>query len=69
MAFTLQANGDLPGAMHLVEQAGVDAGIIDPERDDPRLFMQGPPDPFTTIREPELVQEPKINLNDDFDTE
>lgn len=56
-AFTLQANGDLQGAMHLVEQAGVDAGVIDPERDDPRLFTQGPPDPFTTIREAELAQE------------
>lgn len=69
MAFTLQANGDLQGAMHLVEQAGVDAGVIDPERDDPRLFMQGLPDPFTTIRQAELVQETEINLNDDFDTE
>lgn len=68
-AFTLQANGDLQGAMHLVEQAGVNAGVIDPERDDPRLFMQGPPDQFMTIRDTELVQETEINLNDDFDTE
>lgn len=68
-AFTLQANGDLQGAMHLVELAGVDAGVIDPERDDPRLFTQGPPDPFTTIREAELAQETEITLNDDFDTE
>ena len=68
-AFTLQAKGDLQGAMHLVEQTGIDAGIIDPERDDPRLFTQGPPDLFTTIREAELAQETEINLNDDFDTE
>jgi ketosteroid isomerase-like protein len=68
-AFTLQANGDLQGAMHLVEQAGVDAGVIDPERDDPRLFTHGPPDPFTTIRQAELAQETEITLNDDFDTE
>lgn len=68
-AFTLQTSGDLQGAMHLVEQAGIDAGIIDPERDDPRLFTQGPSDPFTTIRQAELAQETEINLNDDFDTE
>ena len=53
MAFTLQANGDLQGAMNRVEQAGIDAGVIDPNRDDPRLFTQGPPDPFTTSLERE----------------
>ena len=61
--------GRLQDAMRLVELAGVEAGVIDPERDDPRLFMQGPPDPFMTIRDTELVQETEINLNDDFDTE
>lgn len=53
IAFTMQANGDLQGAMNLVEQAGIDAGVIDPDRDDPRLFTQGPPDPFTTRLERE----------------
>lgn len=52
--FTLQANDDLQGAMNWVEQAGVAAGVIDPHRDDPRLFTQGPPDRFTTLREAEL---------------
>jgi hypothetical protein len=37
-----------------VELAGIEAHVIDPERDDPRLFTHGPPDPFTTIREAEI---------------
>jgi hypothetical protein len=41
----------LQGAMTYVELVGVEAGVIDPQRDDPRLFTEGPPDPFTTIRE------------------
>ena len=61
--------GRLQDAMRLVELAGIEAGVIDPQRDDPRLFTQGPPDPFTTIRESELAQEIEITLNDDFDTE
>jgi hypothetical protein len=58
----------LQDAMHLVEVAGVEAGVIDPERDNGRLFTQGPPDPFQTIRQGEL-QEQEITVNDDFDTE
>jgi hypothetical protein len=46
----------LQGAMTYVELVGVEAGVIDPQRDDPRLFTEGPPDPFTTIRERELAQ-------------
>ena len=46
----------LQGAMTYVELVGVEAGVIDPQRADPRLFTEGPPDPFTTIRERELVQ-------------
>ncbi len=61
--------GRLQDAMRLVELAGIEAGVINPERDDPRLFTQGPPDPFTTIRQAELAQETKIILHDDFDTE
>lgn len=48
--------GDLQGAMTLVELAEIEAGVLDPDRADPRLFTQGPPDPFTTIRERELAQ-------------
>jgi len=49
--------GDLERAMRLVEDQGVSAGVIDPERDDPRLFTQGPPDPFVTQREDEIDDE------------
>ena len=58
----------LQDAMRLVEVAGIEAGIIDPEREDGRLFTQGPPDSFQTIRQAEL-QEQEITVNDDFDTE
>lgn len=58
----------LQDAMRLVEVAGIEAGVIDPERDDGRLFTQGPPDLFQTIRQAEL-QEQVITVNDDFDTE
>ena len=61
--------GRLQDAMRLVELAGIEAGVIDPKRDDPRLFTQGPPDPFTTIRQAELAQETEIALHDDFDTQ
>lgn len=54
VAGTLLETGRTQAAMRLVERAGVEAGVIDPERDDPRLFTQGPPDPFTTIREEEI---------------
>ncbi len=53
-AHELLDKGDLQAAMMLVELAGVEAHVINPDRDDPRLFTQGPPDPFTTIREREL---------------
>ncbi|MBE2184460.1 MAG: hypothetical protein IAE89_13610 [Anaerolineae bacterium] len=46
----------LQGAMTYVEKIGVEAGVIDPQRDDPRLFTEGPPDPFTTLREREMAQ-------------
>ncbi len=53
-AHDLLDKGDLQAAMMLVELAGVEARVINPDRDDPRLFTQGPPDPFTTIRDYEL---------------
>ncbi|MDX1994623.1 MAG: hypothetical protein SF029_19730, partial [bacterium] len=55
VAHDLMERGDLQGAMILVEIAGIEAGVIDPKRDDPRLFTDGPPDPFTTIRERDLA--------------
>jgi hypothetical protein len=65
-AYDLLLNDDLQGAMTLVEVAGIEAGVIDRERDDPRLFTQGPPDPFTTTRERELAQTVDIS---EMDTE
>jgi hypothetical protein len=56
----------LQGAMTYVELVGVEAGVIDPKRDDPRLFTEGPPDPFTTLRERELAQTVDIT---EMDTE
>jgi len=58
--------GELQAAMTLVELAGIEAGVIDPQRDDPRLFTAGPPDPFTTIRERELTQTVEVT---EIDTE
>lgn len=55
VANDFQNEGDLQRAMRLVERAAVEAGMLDADRDDPRLFTQGPPDPFTTIREHELA--------------
>ncbi|MEZ4666564.1 MAG: hypothetical protein R3E39_01370 [Anaerolineae bacterium] len=55
-AHDLLDNGDLQSAMTLVELTAIEAGVINPQRDDPRLFTEGPPDPFTTIRERELAQ-------------
>jgi hypothetical protein len=65
-AHEMMDKGELQAAMTLVELAGIEAGIIDPQRDDPRLFTEGPPDPFTTIRERELTQ--PIDLTE-MDTE
>jgi hypothetical protein len=56
----------LQGAMTYMELVGVEAGVIDPQRDDPRLFTEGPPDPFTTIRERELTQTAEVT---EMDTE
>lgn len=39
----------LQSAMRLVELEAVKADLIDPDRDDPRLFTQGPVDPFETL--------------------
>ncbi len=64
VAHNMLDKGDVQGAMTLVELAGIEAGVIDPERDDARLFTQGPPDPFTTIRERELTQEVNVTERD-----
>ncbi|HRL14612.1 MAG TPA: hypothetical protein PKX07_22200, partial [Aggregatilineales bacterium] len=61
--------GRLQDALRLVEVATVDAGVIAPDRADPRLFTEGPPDPFITIRQEQLVKETIITMSSDYDTE
>lgn len=58
----LMADDKLQSAMTLVEVAAVEAGVLDPGRDDPRLFTQGPADPFSTIRERQLDPIPSAEL-------
>jgi hypothetical protein len=40
--------------MQAVERLALENGSLDSQRADPRLFQEGPPDPFTTLREQEL---------------
>ena len=60
-------------AMHMVELEGVRAGVVDPDREDLRLFTQGPPDLFETLAqrlegeinpywntEGEVIDEPEV---------
>jgi len=53
----LQQTDGLQAAMNEAERMAVANGLLDGERTDPRLFTQGPSDPFTTIRERELARE------------
>jgi|GEM_PF-2547999 len=50
----LEDNDGLEKAMHRAEKMAVAARTLDPARADGRLFTQGPPDPFITLREAEL---------------
>src|SRR5690606_18219363 len=44
----------LEATMNLAETMAVAGGYLDSARDDPRLFTDGPPDPFVTERQREL---------------
>jgi len=50
----MQQTAGLETAMNEAEKMAVANGLLDGERADPRLFTQGPPDPFTTLREREI---------------
>ena len=71
----LLGRGELTEVMQQAEQLAVDNRFLDPEREDPRLFRQGPPDPFTTLRELELEVAglrsipPHEPAPDEFDTQ
>jgi len=54
----VQREDGLAAAMQLAEEVAVANGELDPEREDPRLFREGPPDPFPTRREAEMAAEP-----------
>src|SRR5690606_14010707 len=45
----------LEASMRTAEAMAVANGELDPNRDDGRLFYEGPPDSFTTLREAELA--------------
>lgn len=47
----------LGAAMHVAEALAVASGHLDRDQDDPRLFTEGPRDPFQTIREREIGPE------------
>lgn len=57
MANNLLDEDRLQDAMQLVEQEAVDELMLEPDRHDPRLFTQGPLDPFQTMREEEIDDE------------
>ncbi|MBK8138417.1 MAG: hypothetical protein IPK52_21830, partial [Chloroflexi bacterium] len=45
----------LEASMRVAEALAVASGELDPNREDGRLFREGPPDRFTTLREAELA--------------
>jgi hypothetical protein len=53
----LQREDGLEAAMQRAEVLAVASGELAADRDDPRLFAAGPPDPFRTRREMELANE------------
>jgi len=70
---TMQQAAGLEMAMNEAEKLAVVNGLLDGERADPRLFTQGPPDPFTTLREremdvTEIDTEPAIPVSPDYPT-
>ncbi len=59
----------LEAAMHKAEDTAIDNGYLDEDRDDPRLFTEGPEDRFLSQHEQELafggsLDEPLIDLED-----
>lgn len=52
----LRETQGLEAAMNLAERMAVAGGYLESTRDDPRLFTDGPPDPFTTNLERERAE-------------
>jgi len=62
-------NDGLQAAMTLAEGMAVASGYLQDGRNDPRLFTDGPPDPFTTQLERERALETFIREHGDEDTQ
>jgi hypothetical protein len=65
----IHAAQGLEAAMHKAEDLAIDNDCLDEDRDDPRLFAEGPPDRFLAQREHadgigDLLEEPPIDLED-----
>src|SRR5258707_9291215 len=65
----IHAAQGLEAVMQKAEDIAIDNDYLDEDRDDPRLFMEGPEDRFLTQREQEealgsLLDEPPIDLED-----
>ncbi len=59
----------LEAAINLAERMAVAESYIEPIRDDPRLFTDGPPDPFTTYLERERAEASITREHQDDDTQ
>lgn len=64
----VRENEGLQAAMTLAEGMAVASGTLHDGRDDPRLFTDGPPDPFTTTLERERAEAQFIREYGDEDT-
>jgi len=65
----VRENNGLQAAMTLAEGMAVASGTLHDGRDDPRLFTDGPPDPFTTTLERERAEVQFIREYGDEDTQ
>lgn len=65
----VRENNGLQAAMNLAEGMAVASGTLHDGRDDPRLFTDGPPDPFTTTLERERAEAQFIREYGDEDTQ
>jgi hypothetical protein len=57
-----QSEQGIQSAMNEAEKIAVANHLLDPERDDPRLFTEGPHDPFMTAREHELIEQERRTI-------
>jgi hypothetical protein len=65
----MRENDGLQAAMNLAEAMAVASGYLHDGRDDPRLFTDGPPDPFTTNAERDWAAETFVREFGDEDTQ